>query len=349
MYCNKCGKPLTHNARFCEDCRRELETMLASDVPEPKPERRKRKALIAGLVVGSAVLLIVVAVILMLIQPWNQNAPQLEDSEPKEKHVYVPAESVTTYADGTQTREVYTYDENGHQVRKYSYLADGTCQEEVEYLCDASGSVIGTVTMEFGQITMEEAWEEDEDGNRLWYSSKQYRLKKPNEYWIVEQKNVYSYSHEKWIKTERYTAAYFSNLDDEGEQELHSYGEAKYHEGGMTATWYRADGSLMFTIEDIYDEDGKTVSRIHYNSEGLLYLKEMWSYSNSGKVSKYQRSDEEDKVEYIIEYAYDKRGNKIGESKKDAEGQTVYEIQHTYLRVDELPEEHIELRKNEES
>ena len=344
MYCNKCGKPLKQDGRFCDDCRRELEAMLASDAPAPKPNKKKSKALTAGLIAGGVVVLLVTAVIMLLTQPWSQAKPQTEETESEKKYAYVLTESITTYASGTQTRDVYTYDEDGNQVRKYSYLADGSCQEIVEYICNSDGVVIGTVTTQYGNVTEEEAWEEDKDGKKLWESTKKH-----DEYFVREQKNVHTYSCGKWIKTERYTAVHLTYLGDEGELELHSYGEAKYHEGGMIATWYRADGSLMSTIEDVYNEDGKTELRMHYNNEGILYLKEVWSYKDYGKVSQYKRTDENDVVEYTIDYTYDKRGNKISECKKDAEGNLVHEIQYTYLRVDKLPEEYIESRENEES
>ncbi len=121
MFCSNCGKQVNDNQKFCTECgapltapqRREyvpeqpaepVEKPEPAYVPpvqptyipsaEPEPEKKSKKGLVIGLVVGALVLLIAAALVVFVWHPWNRtsSAPVPNPAAPT-KEAVLPGET----------------------------------------------------------------------------------------------------------------------------------------------------------------------------------------------------------------------------------------------------------------
>lgn len=346
MYCNKCGKPLAEDARFCPECRKELEQMLAED---KKIQRIKMRPVI-WIGIGVTVLLAAIGCLVASGVLDGLFAPKQESvkpDRPEETVVWVRTESRSLDANGkVKARTVYRFDDNGFCVRQTKLNGEGEMTEDTVFTCDEAGRHIQAVTT-YGADNalvlkqLVEKWTYDEHGNKTWYDCRRV-FDSPVDMVSIKQE-IYGYTRKygrwMWRDTEQYTGNVTGQQEPNLERKF--IGSTKYEGNTMTARWMRGDGSVAYYMVYTYDENGNTLKEERLDENQKLRYTTTYEWKD-GKVTGVRTTDENGKLTGSVERTYDNNGNLVRIVDRNGDGEITSETQLFYARADKIPEENKE-------
>ena len=129
-----------------------------------------------------------------------------------------------------------------------------------------------------------------------------------------------------------YDAAGVLRLEDGGDDK----GRLEYNEKGKSWRQFSREGDTLYlTFEATFDKNGNAIKQTYYADHTKYNRVQTKTVTEKAKTfgenmefaSQYERTDE---IESIYEYTYDKAGNCLTQTKKDADGKIVSTIEYTY-------------------
>lgn len=363
MFCQKCGKQLADNAKYCTYCGQKINTdnMDISVQKFPEPKQRKK----VWIVLLIAILGITISVVCTLMKMKKDNSNQeselsvwgeqeieeVEDiAEEESKIIYLLTKDTLydTYGN-IQTESEYEYDAKGNRIKEVSSGIYGGSMRFWEYdewgneirsvWCDEEGKVNTKWEYAYnaqGNLVKETHYNYDANGDigsvfiitYDEYGNEINRLHKDSEGERDSDESEYGYDEQGNIIRE-YN---YSN------GKLWQWTEYEYDEQGneIKNVSYRADGSKSSWEEKRYDIKGNLVEESSY-ADTLGNRKTEYEYDTKGNVLK-QIGYYEGDVRYIYEFEYDTQGNLLREVSYNAEGNITDQWEGEYITM-EIPKE----------
>ena len=342
MYCNKCGKSMDQETRFCPECRAQLEQMLVSD-----KMRKKRKFPILWVALAVSVLLIAGGILTWVFLNQGEKDASSGREKPVETVQWVRTQTLVFNGDGEITGSVrYYFNENGFCVRQVKTDAEENMTEETVFTCDKEGRHIEAVTTyglenAFYIEEQREKWRYDEYGNEVWYECRKVFDSSFDMVSVMQVAYTYNAEGDRWLQTERWTGS-DTEIHPDTEMKLKQLGVAEYYLGGMTAKWYNNEGSLISRIVYAYDKQGNTVKEEHYNTDNQLNYVITYTWSRSGKLVEAVTTDKDGKVTNVVLRTYDDNDNLVRIVDQDGDGNITSETKMTYIKANQIPDENME-------
>lgn len=261
-YCRNCGNPLSDDAKFCGGCGN-IVSEYHSDIQVQQKNGKfvnGRKKLNRGIKIGSACLLIVVALIggfsiLKYETIYVAVRIAYEDSENPDNSYY----------------DIQMVDEKGNYIEEKRFNLDNSleCYWEFEY--DDNGNRIEEMKYDaVGQHIWEESykWEYDKNGNCI------------KSIWYNEDSQIRGYTVDEYNTDGNCTVSMHYNNDS-----LDSYHKFTYDANGNILEQIYCDiedSMWSFSHNYIYDDDGYLKKELSYDgSEQLLEVTEYF-YDDKG-------------------------------------------------------------------
>lgn len=227
------------------------------------------------------------------------------------------------------------YDEQGKTLKEESYAPDGSLEDKVENKYDENGDLIEYVNTIQGEVAAHKSWEY-EDG----------KIIKEFIHYIDESKDaiIYSYDQEGRLKSkesfdedgelEQKTAYEYEGnrvreitTDDTGEvaEEVESKIDGEKTLLRAQKDHFTGEGSA---IKNEYDEKGRIVSTLSYDTNGELVEKVERIYDENDRVV---RLKEEGQIKNSdVYFEYDQNGNPVKQEEKLDDGTQLAVIEREY-------------------